>query len=86
MSSYKTAVLQLTQFRPAFTRTPGPNGMKPDSQLVLDVDRFELKGCFGEAVYGSPRAVEHDESVREWSEGLKSDGGGGYVQVQAIPL
>ncbi|KAF7793943.1 hypothetical protein EIP86_005066 [Pleurotus ostreatoroseus] len=84
LSGYKTAVLGLKQFRPVFTRIPGPNGMKPESQLVLDVDRFELKGCFGEAVYGSPRAVEHDEGVREWSEGLRNDGGGGYVRVQAI--
>lgn len=62
-----------------FTRIPGPNGMKPVPQLALDVSEFGLQGATGEAIYGNPREVERDEVVREWSEGLKTDGGGGYV-------
>lgn len=63
-----------------FARIPGPNGMKPVPQLALDVDEFGLQGATGEAVYGNPKEVEREELVREWSEGLKTDGGGGYVR------
>lgn len=72
--------MQIKQFRPMFTRVPLSQGMmSPSSQLALDVGAFSLQGAFDESVYGSPREVESHDGIREWSEGLRSEGGGGYV-------
>lgn len=48
-------------------------------QLALDVGVLGVQGCIGEEVYGTPRNVETNENIREWSEGLRTDGGGGCV-------
>lgn len=48
-------------------------------QLALDVGVLGVQGCIGEEVYGTPRNVETNENIREWSEGLRADGGGGCV-------
>lgn len=63
------------------TRVPRPDGqgMTPTPRLVLDVKEFEVKGSYGAETWGSPRDVETDERIHEWTEGLKGDGGGGYV-------
>ena len=80
LSGYKTAILNIKMFRPMFARAPSSKGtMNEHPQVVLEVNEFTLLGGFGEGVYGWPREVGTNESIREWSEGLRSDGGGGYV-------
>lgn len=61
------------------TRVPSTHGMSSMSHLALEVKEFDVKGSFGADPWGSPQDVESDERIREWIEGLRTDGGGGYV-------
>lgn len=56
------------------------------SRLALEVNEFNLVGCFGEPTWGQPKDVEVDKRVKEWTEGLRGDGGGGYVGSHSTTL
>lgn len=51
--------------------------MTKDATLFLDVEEFELKGAFGEAMWGSPVDITSDKNIRDWINGLRQDGGAG---------
>ncbi|KAI8993892.1 hypothetical protein BD414DRAFT_266456 [Trametes punicea] len=82
VTSHKSALVRLTEFRPAFARVArreAGGGMTEQSRLYLDVNAFELLGCFGEPMWGSPIDIAQDATIREWMLGLQQDGGGGNV-------
>ncbi|THH21775.1 hypothetical protein EUX98_g8283 [Antrodiella citrinella] len=62
-----------------FTRIPGREGMSSKSRLALEVKDFDVKGSIGEDRWETPVDVEFDKRIYDWTEGLRSDGGGGNV-------
>ncbi|KAI0645924.1 hypothetical protein C8Q79DRAFT_967013 [Trametes meyenii] len=82
LTSRKSGLIKLTKFRPAFARVArrdGVRGMSDTSRLYLDVDEFELLGCFGEPMWGAPVDIAQDKDIHEWMLGLRQEGGAGNV-------
>jgi hypothetical protein len=79
ISSYKTALIQITQYRPMFARIPGQHGMSTHEHLVLEIRAFAMKGSFGTNQWGRPRDVQTVEDISLWVKGLRDSNGGGYV-------
>ncbi|TFK90050.1 hypothetical protein K466DRAFT_661106 [Polyporus arcularius HHB13444] len=84
ITSHKSALVSLQRVRVAFGRVPNreSKGMTKDATLFLDVEEFELKGAFGEAMWGSPVDITSDKNIRDWTNGLRQDGGAGNVLKQ----
>ncbi|KAF8070198.1 hypothetical protein FPV67DRAFT_1754886 [Lyophyllum atratum] len=51
--------------------------MSQEKFLALECDSFSVLGSLGEAKFGNPKPLEANSDLKEWSEGLKQDGGGG---------
>ena len=47
--------------------------------LILEVGAFVVLGSVDENVLASPRPVETNEHILEWTAGLRAEGGGGCV-------
>ncbi len=79
ITSHRSALVSLQRVRVAFGRVPNreSKGMTKDATLFLDVEEFELKGAFGEAMWGSPVDITSDKNIRDWINGLRQDGGAG---------
>ncbi|KAI0949214.1 hypothetical protein AcW1_008896 [Taiwanofungus camphoratus] len=81
LTTHKTALVFIKDFRPFFARVPlgVGKGMSRLEGLALHVEKFDLKGCYEEDVWGSPKDIETNSSIRLWTEGLRQAGGGGNV-------
>lgn len=81
LTTHKTALVFIKDFRPFFARVPlgVGKGMSRLEGLALHVEKFDLKGCYEEDVWGSPKDIETNSSIRLWTEGLRQAGGGGCV-------
>lgn len=81
VTSHKSALVSLGRVRVAFGRVPSgeSKGMSKEATLFLDVEDFEMKGSFGEAMWDSPVSIASDKNIRDWIHGLRQDGGAGYV-------
>jgi hypothetical protein len=76
------ALVCIKDFRPIFTRVPVGNGVRKNSsqsRLALAVGFIEVIGGEGERIK-AVQDVETNDKVRRWTEGLREDGGGGYVE------
>lgn len=82
----KTALIQIKQFRPILTRVPVTyrDGLSAESVVALEVKDFNVKGSLGAERWGSPTDVGTDERILAWTNGLRSDGGGGYVLTSTM--
>ena len=79
---WKAALVTIKNFRPMLSRVPlGPKiqGMSTNAHLVLEVDVIDVKGAFGEDVWGKPVDVELHPDIKLWVEGLRVSGGDGCV-------
>ena len=79
LTSRKSALVILKKYRLAFGRVPRQDrkGMSEKSTLFLDVEEIQLKGSYGEAMFGSPVDITTDQNIKDWVWGLREDGGGG---------
>ncbi|KAI0705076.1 hypothetical protein C8T65DRAFT_653139 [Cerioporus squamosus] len=84
ITSHKSALVSLKRVRVAFGRVPSreSKGMTKDATLFLDVEEFELKGSFGEAMWGSPVDIASHKDMRDWIRGLRQDGGASNILKQ----
>lgn len=53
--------------------------MSADRTLILDCPKFNYIGSSGESEFGSPVSVEKNPEISEWVQGLRQDGGAGYL-------
>ena len=58
---------------------PDRKGMSEKPTLFLEVEEISLKGSYGEVMWGSPINIAADANIKDWVQGLREDGGGGYV-------
>jgi hypothetical protein len=75
------ALVCIKDFRPILTRVPVGNGVRKNSsqsRLALAVEFIDIVGGAGEQIR-AVQDVETNDKVRRWTEGLREDGGGGYV-------
>ncbi|KAI0665940.1 hypothetical protein C8Q78DRAFT_1062230 [Trametes maxima] len=82
VTSCKSGLIKLIQFRLAFARVArrdGGKGMSDNPRLYLHVDEFELLGAFGEPMWGAPVDIAQDANIHEWMVGLRQEGGAGNV-------
>ncbi|KAH9948677.1 hypothetical protein B0H21DRAFT_221496 [Amylocystis lapponica] len=80
VTDHKSALVSVKQFCPLFRRVPLDGiGMSSTERLVLDIGAFDLRGAFGEDLWGSPKDLENHPNIREWVMGLREHGGGGNV-------
>ncbi|KAI0829790.1 hypothetical protein BC628DRAFT_1068446 [Trametes gibbosa] len=82
ITSYKTALVSLKKFRPAFgrvARRERSGGMTDHARLYLDVDEIVVIGCHGQPTWGAPKDIAQDANIEEWMLGLQQHGGGGNV-------
>lgn len=80
-------VMNVKKYRPMFARMPAEGAtMSQSEKLALEVNEFSVLGAFDENAYGSPQQVESVESLREWAEGMRAGGGGGYVPLDKHEL
>ncbi|KAJ7287604.1 hypothetical protein C8J57DRAFT_1284398 [Mycena rebaudengoi] len=76
----KTALVSIKKFRPVSMRVPSRNrGMSAEPQLALLCDSVTVIGSLGDSQWGSPRDIDANPDLREWSIGLRQDGGAGNV-------
>jgi hypothetical protein len=77
----KTAIISIKRYRPMFTRVPlgGKGGMSGEAVLAVECDVFAYIGSAGEDMFGSPKSMENNPDIYEWSNGLRKDGGAGCV-------
>lgn len=81
-SSFKTALIQIKQFRPMFARIPAESkGMSSEEHVALEVDEFKPVGSFGANMWGFPKNVELVEEMAEWVQGVRAGNGGGCVAL-----
>jgi hypothetical protein len=79
ITKYKTAIIQIKDFKPMLRRIPiGKGKLTSEGMLALDCNYFQTVGSFGEVRFGNPKAIEKHLDLNEWSEGLRQDGGAGY--------
>ncbi|RDB16980.1 hypothetical protein Hypma_002651 [Hypsizygus marmoreus] len=79
LTEHKSAIIFISDFKPFFARVPGKNGvgMSSEAFLALECNSLQLIGSYGEDRFGNPKPVESNSDLREWSEGLRKDGGAG---------
>ena len=74
---------QIKHFKPNFARIPrgvGTEGLTQNEHLFLEINEFDLKGSFGDPVWGRPTDVEAVEDMKVWADGIRAGGGGGCVR------
>ncbi|KAJ7096390.1 hypothetical protein C8R44DRAFT_812915 [Mycena epipterygia] len=82
MTESRTALVLIKKFKPVSTRVPtaGRNQkMSVEAQLALYCESVSVVGSLGEPKWGTPKELESDAELREWSQGLRLDGGAGNV-------
>ncbi|KAJ7733735.1 hypothetical protein DFH07DRAFT_967870 [Mycena maculata] len=76
----RSALVVINKFRPVSTRIPRPTGgMSTEAHLALNCDSVTLVGSLGESKWGNPNNIESEAALKEWSDGLRKDGGAGNV-------
>ncbi|KAJ6475301.1 hypothetical protein C8R47DRAFT_696760 [Mycena vitilis] len=79
-TDHKTAVVTIKKFRPMSTRIPLRNGgMSSESHLALLCESVSMVGSLGGSKLGSPKDLDSNTDLREWSQALRQDGGAGNV-------
>ena len=53
--------------------------MSDEPSLAIECLSFSILGSSGEAIFGNPKPITVHPDLYQWSEGLKRDGGAGYV-------
>ncbi|KAI0312349.1 hypothetical protein OF83DRAFT_1294939 [Amylostereum chailletii] len=77
---YRGALAIIKSFKPIFRRIPKRGGgLTAADVLSLEVDGLSITGCIGEPTFGSPREVSSQALLKEWIEGLRKGGRGGFV-------
>ncbi|KAJ6586854.1 hypothetical protein DFH09DRAFT_1141721, partial [Mycena vulgaris] len=76
----RTALVTIKNFTIMSTRVPNRNGGLAVEQLALHCDSVRVIGSLGEnKQWGNPKELDSDVDLREWSQGLRQDGGAGNV-------
>ncbi|KAG5221462.1 Proteophosphoglycan ppg [Salix suchowensis] len=82
LTSHKTALITIKDFRLVLTRIPvgrGRKGMTAEAYLAFECDSFTIIGSIDEAEWGRPKEIHEERSIHEWIGGLRSHGGAGNV-------
>ncbi|KAF4599545.1 hypothetical protein EYR40_006639 [Pleurotus pulmonarius] len=82
LTSHKTALITIKDFRLVITRIPigrGRKGMTAEPYLAFECDSFTIIGSIDEAEWGKPKEIHEERSIHEWIQGLRSHGGAGNV-------
>lgn len=82
ITDLSTATVTLQEARLTFTRIPKGKvlGVTDESYLVIQCTQFVTsKGQTTTEVIGNPTDILKDHHIRRYVEGLRRDGGGGYV-------
>lgn len=77
LTETRFAFVTIKKFRPVSTRIPVRNGgMTADQTLALYCESVSIISE-STAQWGSPKILDTDPNLQEWSHGLRQDGGAG---------
>lgn len=81
LTACKQALAIIRDYRPLSARVPlgAGRGTETVKRLALEVAYIEVVGAEREGLWGDPKDIEQDESLRLWSEKLREPGDAGYT-------
>ncbi|KAJ7497227.1 hypothetical protein FB451DRAFT_221335 [Mycena latifolia] len=80
LTGTRTALVTIKKFKIVSARIPARGGgMSVEPQLALLCESVSVIGSLGENKWGNPKELDYDADLREWSHGLRQDGGAGNV-------